>query len=142
MTRPNATGDGPADPRHEAFEEALRTWAERPPATPAAEAARRVAERLDETEDTARPAPGRGWAVLADPRPWLAAAALVLLGLGLHGLGPAPPPGPDGAAPSLHLAATPDDIAQSSDVVQIALDDTTTLYLHLAPPSAPPGDPS
>lgn len=118
------------------FDEALRAWAARPPATPADRAAQRVAERLP-GRTTTRPAAFRRLAVAAS----LVAAAGLALVLALVS-GPGGPSGPAPAPDANHPAAD-SPVARavppspSGDVLVIDLDPRTTLYLNLNGSGAP-----
>jgi hypothetical protein len=126
--RPHTDPRGPDD----AFDAALRSWAERPPRTPPEEAARRLALGLPER------LPHRRWArsgAALRPALWLAAAA-VILALGLAGL-----LGPhlDRQAPAASVdrpAGAP--TALGGDLLVIELDPETTLYLELSGGDEPP----
>lgn len=129
----------------ERFDAALGRWADRPPDTPAAEAARRITARIAEREAS------RG-AVRAGRAPWrpllagaAAAAALAVAALlGSGRIGPAAGGlnggGPNGGGPNggghdaIAAAAVP---APAGDGVLILwLDERTPLYMTLDPPAA------
>lgn len=109
------------------FDRALRTWAERPPRTLPAEAARRIVGELPERLPTARTRP--------PVRLWLAvAAAIFVVGVGLTlFLGPAR--GPARGAPTAPPPGVP--VSPAGDVLVIELDSETLLYMNLSE-----GDPS
>lgn len=109
-------------PIEDRFDEALRRWAARPPRTPAAEAARRIEERLPERSGRT----GLAWRSLAAAAVLAAAVGLVAL------LAPSPTEGPSeaGAAPEAPLAVQAPP-APAGDVLVIDLDERTTLYLNL-----------
>lgn len=101
------------------FEEAFRSWAERPPHTPADEAARRVIARLPEHR-------GARWSSGRRLRFATAAAGLaLLLGIGWSLL-----PKPQGAPAQEREVALP---PLADDVVLLWLDKETPLYLTIAP---------
>ncbi|MGD2114416.1 MAG: hypothetical protein PVG07_05150 [Acidobacteriota bacterium] len=132
VNEPAAGEDSPSR-RAERFDDALRRWAARPPATPAAEAARRLNARLADAPAPRRAAAGRL------RRLAVAAAAVLIVGLGitLGVLGPDGPDGPGGPRASDAPAAAPaaDDprtVPVPDDVLVIDLDDETTLYMNLA----------
>jgi hypothetical protein len=93
------------------FDAALRDLAARPARTPPPFAAARVVARL-----ASGTTPRHDW------RPWLAAAAFVLLGVALHRT----------TVPTLPV---PVPAPASSGVVVFALDPETTLYFALPAPS-------
>lgn len=116
--------DRPGAPTHQELDEALRRWGSRPPATPAAEAARRLEVRLT------KPPPRflgarRGRRTVR--RVAIAATLVLAVALGLilgrpgadRGAGASPDPPPATAPPA-------------PDVLVIDLDDRTTLYMNLA----------
>lgn len=94
------------------FDAALRELAARPAPTPPPFAASRVVARL-----VSGPASRRDW------RPWLAAAAFVLLGVALH-------------RTSVPTLPVPVPAPADPGVVVFALDPETTLYFALPAPSA------
>lgn len=110
------------------FDRALRAWAERPPRTPPAEAARRIVGELPEQRPAARARPTVRLGLAA-------AAAIFVIGLTVF-LGPARGPGrggPDaGTAPPPGVPVSP-----AGDVLVIELDSETLLYMNLTE-----GDPS
>lgn len=111
--------------RQDPFDEAFRSWAERPSPTPADEAARRVRARLPER-------PQGRWLSGSRLRLATAAAGLALLLIvGWFTM-------PRFEAPSTlrqELSLPP----LSDDVVLLWLDDETPLYLTVAPPATKGG---
>lgn len=105
--------------------EALRSWGERPPRTSADEAARQVLARLPER--------GVGGWHLASP--WRLATAAAGLALMLAVCWVTVPQRTVSPPGSREIALPP----LADDVVLLWLDDTTPLYLTVAPP-APKGD--
>jgi len=110
------------DQEHDRFDEAFKSWAERPSPTPADEAARQVMARLPERRE-------REW--FSGSRLRLATAAAGLALLLVVGWVTLPKPSPD-LYPSVEDVALP---PLSEDVVLLWLDDKTPLYLTIAPPA-------
>jgi len=109
------------DDKKELFDEAFRSWAERPPHTPADEAAQQVMARLPERR-------GGGWFSGSRSRFATAAVGLALL-LGVGWAMLQKPQGVSAPAQEVSLPPLPDD------VVLLWLDDKTPLYLTVAPPA-------
>jgi hypothetical protein len=142
-TDPRTDRVDPADPterrKDERFDEALRAWASRPPATPAPQAARRIADRLPERGGLLRSQRWMGRRTPTIPRRMALAATVVLaagvalvlgLVLGSNGID-APPPTGDGPI----AAVTTPPPTPPGDVLVIDLDPRTTLYLNLGGPT-------
>ena len=118
----------------ERFEASFKTWAERPPKTPASEAAGAVLERLARHETVpARRRPDRAWR-------WAnALAALLLASVIVARFSPslAPTGGLD-PRPQEPIAAAP----LPEGVLLMWLDAETPLYLTMNRPQAQQGEPS
>ena len=109
------------DGKKEHFDEAFKSWAERPLCTPADEAARQVMAQLPERR-------GKGWFSGSRLRFATAAVGLALLLV----VGWATLPKPQGASvPAQEVALPP----LPEDVVLLWLDDETPLYLTVALPA-------
>lgn len=128
------TGEGaPPAPGADRFDAALRRWAERPPGTPAAEAARRIESRLPPRHRR------RGGAVRRIPWAALTAAAVLAAAVGLGALffGGLPETAPPASGPAVAAPEAPPSpeapAAPGGDVLVIDLDERTTLYMNLAP---------
>lgn len=121
------------------FDQELRRWAEQPPRTPPAAAARQVLSRLDRPRRATR----RPVLALA-----LTLATVLTLALGFgwwarQATAPAEPPTAGVAAvtaTAIGEATLPPPL--SDDVVLLWLDPETPLYLSLQPSKTDPGDPT
>ena len=112
------------------FDQLLREWARRPPATPADEAARAVLRRLPEEDSTRPDVPI--WRLTAAA----AAVVFVLATFFYEGQRPIEPLAEDVTLGFVEAPLVPDGVAL------IVLDSGTPLYLTLEPPERPEGDPS
>lgn len=111
--------------RQSRFDEMLHQWAQRPPETPADEAARLVMAKLQKR-------PARGWFWGKQLRFATAAAGLALLLV----VGWVTMPDPADISVSTQEVTLP---PLSEDVVLLWLDDETPLYLTVAPPATKGG---
>lgn len=107
------------------FDDALRTWAARPPHRPPTAAAREIRARLTAHPTSAWP-PRHGWA-------WATAGALVVA-VGLGGLLRLGRSGPGTEAPPVASAAVPAATPLGDGEVLIWLDAETPLFMTFAPP--------
>jgi hypothetical protein len=107
------------------FDEAFKSWAERPPKTPSSDAARRVVASL--------PEPRSSWKLGGSGLRLATAAAGLALLLVVSWVSLPTPPDPSSPLHEVAIPPLPDE------VVLLWLDEETPLYLTVAPPATKGG---